>query len=789
MKNKFFILFFYFIFFQNYSFASEFKFEVKQIIISEDNQKILANKGKVITSDNELEIYADNFEYKKNEQLLEAFGNGKAIIKSENLSIKFDRAIFNQNDLIINASGNIEILQIDTKIKIKTDKILFNKKNNVISSKNKTVLDDNNGNIFSAENFKFEINKNLLKFINLEIKDKDSNLVKTEIAFVNTKTKKLFGKEISIDFDESNFQETNSDARLKAKTIEYNENNTILKKGAFTTCKKRDGCPPWQITAAEVNHDKKNKRIYYKNAFLKFYDTPIFYFPRFFHPDPSVERQSGFLVPTISNSNNSSFLQLPYFLALDNNKDATFSPRMYDGDKFLLQTEYRQVNLNSEHITDFSFFKKKNLNQKNHFFYKFKKDLFTSDLFETKLNFKIQQTSNDTYLKAQKIEGEIINNYDILENSLEFDLYSNNLMVNMNASIFEDLNKTKNDRYEYLIPNINIIKNLNTNLNGNLNLVSNTSIRKYNTNILEKINQNNLIYSSYPKINLNGFKTNHEFLIKNINSDNKNSSYKNKSNSFLSGIFQYNSSIPLIKKNDKRQNIFEPKLSVKIAPPHTRDNRNENSKVNIDNIYSIDRLSNNTTEGEFSITYGGDYIVQDKTNSNEIFKFNFANNLRFNENDDISNSNQMGEKTSNFFTKLDFNPNNYIKSSYENTLKNNLSDLTYENFSSEISLNKIITKFDYTNENNTNEQNSYLKNETILLINDSNSVSYTTRENKTKDLTEYYNLIYQYKKDCLVASIEYNKDFYSDRDLKQNENILFKLTFVPLGQATIPNVK
>ena len=50
-------------------------------------------------------------------------------------------------------------------------------------------------------------------------------------------------------------------------------------------------------------------------------------------------------------------------------------------------------------------------------------------------------------------------------------------------------------------------------------------------------------------------------------------------------------------------------------------------------------------------------------------------------------------------------------------------------------------------------------------------------------------LIYQYKKDCLVASIEYNKDFYSDRDLKQNENILFKLTFVPLGQATIPNVK
>src|SRR5210317_2155473 len=99
MKNKFIILFFCFIFFQNFSFASELKFEVKKIIISEDNQKILANEGKAITSDNELEIYADNFEYKKNELLLEAFGNGKALIKSENLSIKFDRAIFDQNDL------------------------------------------------------------------------------------------------------------------------------------------------------------------------------------------------------------------------------------------------------------------------------------------------------------------------------------------------------------------------------------------------------------------------------------------------------------------------------------------------------------------------------------------------------------------------------------------------------------------------------------------------------------------------------------------------------------------
>ena len=268
MKNRYILLFFCFIFFQNFSVASEFRFEVKKIQISQDNNKIIADKGRAISSDNDLEIYADSFEYKKNKKILEAFGNGKASILSKNLSIKFDSATIDQIKEIIIATGNVEIYQIDNKIKIETNEILFDKKNNLISSKDKTSLDDSNGNIYSADNFKFEMNKNLLRLINLEMKDKNSNLVKSELAFVNTKTGRLFGKDINIDFDPSNFQQ-NNDARLKAKSIENDENITILKKGVFTTCKKRDGCPPWQISAAEVKHDKKMKRIEYKNAFLK----------------------------------------------------------------------------------------------------------------------------------------------------------------------------------------------------------------------------------------------------------------------------------------------------------------------------------------------------------------------------------------------------------------------------------------------------------------------------------------------------------------------------------------
>ena len=49
--------------------------------------------------------------------------------------------------------------------------------------------------------------------------------------------------------------------------------------------------------------------------------------------------------------------------------------------------------------------------------------------------------------------------------------------------------------------------------------------------------------------------------------------------------------------------------------------------------------------------------------------------------------------------------------------------------------------------------------------------------------------MYQYKNDCLAASIEYNKDYYSDRELKPNENIFFKLTIIPLGETSSPDLK
>ena len=124
----------------------------------------------------------------------------------------------------------------------------------------------------------------------------------------------------------------------------------------------------------EIKHDKQRKIIYYKNANLKIYDKKVLYFPRFFHPDPTVKRQTGFLIPRFQdNSTTGLSLELPYFLAIAENKDITFSPRFFNDDKFLLQSELRQKNKKSDHIADLSQFVSANESSKGHLFYNFNK--------------------------------------------------------------------------------------------------------------------------------------------------------------------------------------------------------------------------------------------------------------------------------------------------------------------------------------------------------------------------------------------------------------------------------
>ena len=159
------------------------------------------------------------------------------------------------------------------------------------------------------------------------------------------------------------------------------------------------------------------------------------------------------------------------------------------------------------------------------------------------------------------------------------------------------------------------------------------------------------------------------------------------------------------------------------------------------------------------------------------------------ENKDLPINSNLGDKVSDFVGLFEYKHNNNLKFNYDFSLKNNLDDKNYELFGFEYYLNKFSSKFEYLNKNNSNLKTSYLMNETKLNFDEKNSLIFQTSENKEKSFTEYYNLIYQYENDCLKAGIEFNKEYYSDEDLKPSENLFFKITILPFGGFNTPNLK
>ena len=110
------------------------------------------------------------------------------------------------------------------------------------------------------------------------------------------------------------------------------------------------------IQAKEKLHDNEKKTIYYDNALIKIYDVPIFYFPKLSHPDPSVDRRSGFLVPTFHNTKNlGEGISVPYFFDISPDKNFTITNRLYVQESPLFLGEFHQAFNNASLIADFGY--------------------------------------------------------------------------------------------------------------------------------------------------------------------------------------------------------------------------------------------------------------------------------------------------------------------------------------------------------------------------------------------------------------------------------------------------
>ncbi|MDA8537970.1 organic solvent tolerance protein, partial [Candidatus Pelagibacter bacterium] len=687
------------------------------------------------------------------------------------------------------------IIEYDKEYFLDAQELTFNRNQKKIFSEKKINIKDLNGNISLMSKFNLSLTTKLLIGDDLEYLDSTSNKIYMKNAAIDLSTKEIIGKDPIILFENESFGNKKNEPRLKGVSINVTKENTKVKKATFTTCQKKDGCPPWTLSASEVNHDKVKKVINYKNSWLRLYDKPVFYFPKFFHPDPTVKRQSGFLIPKFKDSNLlGSSLNVPYFNVISESKDMTFSPTFFTNKSAIFQTEYRQVSKQNKHDVDFSYFadgkNSKKYSSKSHFFSRSKSNLNFDSFEESDITMEIQQSSNDTYLKTYKLKSPLIKDESLLHSFVEFNGAKENSNLNITTEVFEDLTKSQSDRYEYILPSFNFIKNIypeDTKL-GYFSFEAKGFQKQNNTNINETSLINNLYLNSNSIITNKGFKNKYVGLIKNVNKKIEDSNNSNKDEGKILSALLYEITYPVKKKMTKYDNIFTPILSLRYSPNQTRNLKDEDRRINISNIYSIDRLGkDDSIEGGQSATLGASFKKKDKS-GNDYLAFEMATSIRDRKNEDMPLTTTMMDKTSDIVGNFSYEPNEVFELSYDFSYDNNLKYSNFDSFTTQFKVNNFVTEFEFLEENNLIGSESYLSNKTGLNLSENKRISFSTRRNRKTDLTEYYNLMYEYKNDCLVASIQYKKDYYTDVDLKPEEQLFFSLTIVPFTTTNSPNI-
>ena len=777
--------------------ADEFDISASNIKLFQNNEKILAEGNVLIVGQDGITIEAESATYDKKENIIDAKKSVKITDTKTNDEIKSDKIRYSKNKEEILAEGNV-FFKGSNGVTMKTEIVLYDIKNQVIKSNQSTKMNDGSGNSILLDMFNYSTkNKSLRSKGYIEMTDKYENKYFFDDIFIDVKKKRMAGSNLKLKFKKDTFGNIENDPRLVANSAVITENKSYIEGGVFTTCKKRgDKCPPWKLVAKKIIHDKEKQTIYYENAKLYLYDFPILYTPRFFHPDPTVKRQSGFLAPSMTNSTLlGSGLNLPYYFALAENKDATLNPKIYADENPLIQTEYRHVTKNSYSILDASFNQgykktstKKTGGSRNHIFAKSDIDLDLETFDESKLVMNYQKASNDTYLKVHDIKSKIMTSNTVMNSSIDMNFSKNDTSMNINMDVYEDLSKD-DDRYEFVVPNYNYQNKLSISEElGTFNFQSRGYYKNYETNKKQTKLVNDFHWKSNDYISSSGIITKVEGNLKNSNYKAENTSdHKNdKNNIELMGAVSLLSSLPLEKNSENYKKTLTPKLMLRSAPGHMRNMSDSQLKLGISNLYTLNKLSDiDVIETGTSLTLGTDYSYKDK---NDFEKFNLSVGQVFNydDNDDMSKQSTLNEKTSELVGNVNYYLNEFSNFGYKFSLDNNYSTLNYNEISGIFKINKLVTSFEYLEENNHIGNSHYINAGLVLELNESNSLKFKTRENFTTDTTEFYNISYQYENDCLRAAIEYNKSFYSDNDLEPSENLMFTLTIIPFGKLSTP---
>ncbi|MDG2244340.1 MAG: LPS assembly protein LptD [Rhodospirillaceae bacterium] len=218
-----------------------------------------------------------------------------------------DEMQFNENTNTVTAIGNVEI-ERDNRILL-ADKVTYDQDRDLVTAKGNVTLVDDNGSVLFFEEAK-----------------------------ITGDLKEGFAREVQVLLADK--------SRMAARLIRRRDGNiNELRRAVYTACDLDcEGDPVWQIKARKVVHDQDDQLMTYNDAWVELLGLPVFYTPYLAHPDPTADRRSGLLAPSIGGGSNVGFSYAqPYYWNIAPDKDATLTPLYTSSAGRGTIGEYRQL--------------------------------------------------------------------------------------------------------------------------------------------------------------------------------------------------------------------------------------------------------------------------------------------------------------------------------------------------------------------------------------------------------------------------------------------------------------
>ncbi len=657
-----------------------------------------------------------------------------SVIAEQTIKIYADKInVDNLGEGIIASGDAIAINQ--NNIKIKSDKIVYNKENKILNAFGKVIINDESKNTFFLDELSSSDNLN-----------------------------KVSGKSIKVRLHDG--------SRIVGESYKKENEISIISNTEYTPCAESEylikDCPGWKLKSKNIYHNNKTKTIHYDHAQIQLFNVPVFYLPYFSHPDPSVKKRSGFLMPTIQTDNQlGDTFSIPIFLNLKSNKDLTFTPNIQSKKNNFYNLNYRHLNerlkldLNAS-IDD----NDDDSGTSNHFF-------LDSEIYNPygTLNAYIKTSNNDTYMRKNKI-----NKLTVLKSGFDFERETNNVYFSVESIGYKHLT-AQNEQWEYIYPNIIYnINNIENNLyDGDVSLNNTFSFRKNLNETYETIASSEIDWNNQKILRNSGLIAENEanLRITSISIDEKLT--KNTNNIRFFPQVSSKISFPLMKSSSLISQTLTPVVMPIIAP---FNNYTPPKAVTNSNLFSSNRATSVTEwENGPRINYGLEWFINPE-NGIDI-KTIIGQSYRFNK-----NKSDTTKEISDYFlnSNIILSLSNYLYSS----LIIDRDDLKIKSLSTN-SVNEfkdliIATNYDYTSGKyeSPSEQiavGGKYNLEKNLFIKFTGSKNLDTNKN----IGYQYGLLYE--NDCLGIDFNYYRDLTKDRDIEESDGFSFTIVLKPFGST------